>query len=520
MQAAISSDPRLALIEAELARRYTATRALQQAVRATLWRPEPTNAPQCMAYESLADIVGFGGAAGGGKTDLSLGKALRKHRVAAIFRREATQLTGIIDRLTGILGGRDGYNGQEKIWRLPELGLQIEFGSVPNPGDETKYQGRPKDLLVIDEASNFLEAQVRFLMGWVRTTDPTQHCQVLMCFNPPTTAEGRWIVEFFAPWLDPKHPMPAAPGELRFFASIEGKDVEVASGEPFTHKGELITPRSRTFIPSRVTDNPHLMGTNYMATLQALPEPLRSQMLYGDFNAGVQDDAFQVVPTAWVEAAQARWTKPHSLTVMDSLGIDVARGGKDNTIIARRHGAWFDEALVYPGTATPDGPTVAGLSVAAARDRAVHHIDVVGIGASPYDFLKQAGVQVVGVNVGEGSGAKDISGLLGFANLRSELWWRMREALDPKNNRGIALPPDRQLLIDLCAPVWRPVGGKVQVESRDEIIKRIGRSPDWASAYILALIDTPKILEVNRHGARGAHDAKRGGHDPYAKRLG
>ena len=35
-----------------------------------------------------------------------------------------------------------------------------------------------------------------------------------------------------------------------------------------------------------------------MATLQSLPEPLRSQMLYGDFNAGTEDDSMQVIPTA------------------------------------------------------------------------------------------------------------------------------------------------------------------------------------------------------------------------------
>jgi hypothetical protein len=67
---------------------------------------------------------------------------------------------------------------------------------------------------------------------------------------------------------------------------------------------------SRTFIPSRVSDNPYLMGTGYMTQLQSLPEPLRSQMLYGDFHAGVQDDPWQVIPTAWVEAAMARWKRP------------------------------------------------------------------------------------------------------------------------------------------------------------------------------------------------------------------
>jgi len=453
-----------------------------------IWRP--ISAPQAMAYYSTADVVGYGGAAGGGKTDLACGKALTQHQRVMILRREATQLTGIIDRLTELLRGRDGYNGQERIWRLPRA--QIEFGSVPNLGDEAKYQGRPHDLLVFDEAANFLESQVRFLLGWLRTTTPGQRCQALLTFNPPTNAEGRWVVEFFAPWLDRKHPRPAKPGELRWFATIDGKELEVASGASFEHKGETITPLSRTFIPARVSDNPYLTGTGYMAQLQSLPEPLRSQMLNGDFQAGVEDDPWQVVPTAWVEAAQRRWKRPDKLPTMDSIGVDVARGGRDNTIIARRHGMWFDEPIVYPGAQTPDGPSVAGLTIAAMRDSAPIHIDVIGIGASPYDFLNNANQQVLGVNVAEKSLATDKSGRLRFYNQRSEYWWKFREALDPTSNTGLALPPSAQLLADLCAPTWTLAGSAILVEGRDEIVKRIGRSPDWASAYILALIDTPK----------------------------
>lgn len=473
-----------------------------------VWRPLP--GPQSMAYYSEADIIGYGGAAGGGKTDLACGKALTQHQKALVLRREATQLTGIIDRFTELIGSRDGYNGAERIWRLP--GRQIEFGSAPNLGDEVRYQGRPHDLLVFDEAANFLESQVRFLLGWLRTTTPGQRCQALLTFNPPTTAEGRWIVKFFAPWLDKKHPNPARPGELRWFAMIDGEEVEVPSGEPFRHGADLIKPMSRTFIPSRVSDNPYLMGTGYMATLQSLPEPLRSQMLYGDFNAGIEDDPWQVIPTAWVEAAQARWKRPDKLAPMDSLGVDVARGGRDNTIIARRHGMWFDEPLVYPGSATPDGPTVAGLTVAAKRDDAVVHIDVIGVGSAPYDFLNGAGQQVVGVNVAEAAVGTDKSGRLRFKNLRSELWWRMREALDPTNNTGIALPPSPELLADLCAPTWELSGATISVASREQIMEKTGRSPDYGSAYVLALMDTPKRATVEALGRR----RRRGEYDPYA----
>lgn len=487
--------------------------------------------PQTLAYESTADIVGYGGAAGGGKSDLVCGKALTKHKRVLVIRREKAQTEGILQRLGEIVGGTGGLNAQKGIWRVP-VGTcpLIEFGGLDNPGDERRWQGRPHDLKCFDEATEMREDQVRFIMGWTRTSDPTLHPQVIMTFNPPTTSEGRWVIDFFGPWLDKKHPNPAQPGELRWFTTIgDDQDYEVPDGRPFVlsatgefiydfdasdYKPEqVIQPKSRTFIPARVTDNKFYMASGYLSQLQALPEPLRSQMLYGDFNAGVTDDPWQVIPTAWVEAAMARWRMPDRKPRMDSVGVDVARGGKDNTVIARRHGMWFDIPLTYPGSQTPDGPTVAGLTIAAMRDAAPLHIDVIGVGSSPYDFLRDAGQQAIGVNVAEKATTTDKSGRLRFANLRTQLWWKFREALDPANNTGIALPNDSRLKADLCAPCWRLKGSEIQVESREEIIDRIGRSPDFAAAYCLALIDTPRLVDVPGYGQR---PEKRREYNPYA----
>lgn len=488
------------------------------------WRPLP--GPQSLAYYSEADVIGFGGAAGGGKTDLACGKALTQHERAMILRREGTELTAIIDRLQELVGHRDGYNGQERIWRLPRV--QIEFGSTPNANDEKKYQGRPHDLLVFDEAANFLEAQVRFLMGWNRSTTPGQKCQTLMTFNPPTSAEGRWIVQFFAPWIDKRFAgKRAQPGEIRHVGVVPGengvsRDIWVDGPEPFVivdglpcydfnpidySPQDIVKPQSRTFIPSRISDNPFLMNTGYLTVLQALPEPLRSQMLYGDFEAGMEDDPWQVIPTAWIEAAQARWTDRSPKGEMMSMGVDVARGGRDSSVIAKRHeGNWYDRLVKLPGKSTPDGQTLTGQVIAHRRDSAPIHLDVIGVGASPYDLLRTAKQQVLGVNVAEKSSGTDRSGRLRFINVRSELWWRLREELDPLNDTGIALPPDPELLADLAAPKWTMQGMRVKVESREEIVDRIGRSPDCASAVILAQLDTPK-LDVIKHKQRADNTA-------------
>lgn len=483
------------------------------------WVPLP--GPQTMAYTSEADVIGFGGAAGGGKTDLAIGMATTQHHRAQMFRREGPQLKGIIDRLAEILGSRQLINGNPPVYRDEDEDRQIEFNSMPNLGDETKYQGRPKDLLVIDEAANFLEQQVRFVKGWVRTTRPGQRTRTLLTFNPPTTAEGRWVIDFFAPWLDKKHALyPTEPGKLRYVYvdPKTGKDVWILddNGAPFVivhdercydfdpldyRPEEIIKPESRTFIPSRITDNPFLVSTGYMAQLQAMPEPLRSQMLLGDFEAGMEDDPFQLIPTKWVEIAQARWKERTPRGEMLAMGVDVARGGRDNTTLATRHKTpetdlWFDKLKIHPGKETPDGNTVAGLVIAERRDHAPIMLDVIGVGASPYDILVNAGQDVHGINVAEKANAMDRSGRLSFFNLRSQLWWQFRELLDPGADNGIALPPDPELAKELCAPRWELSGMTIKVESRDQIIERVGRSPDRATAVILAQIDYPKVRAI------------------------
>lgn len=467
--------------------------ALDSLLFAEKWLPLP--GPQTQALESLADVLLYGGAAGGGKTDLEIGAATTQHTRSIIYRREGPQLQAIIDRTAEIVGHRIGLNEQRGIWRIPESGgKQLEFGSCPHPGDETRYQGRPHDLVCFDEIPHFLESQFRFLMGWTRTSRPGQRTRVIACGNPPTDSDGLWILDYWAPWLQRSHPNPAKPGELRWFVRLPGEafDREVDSGTPFTHNGKLITPLSRTFIPSRVTDNPFLLGTNYEATLQALPEPLRSQMLEGDYTAGLQDDKWQVIPTAWVEAAQARWKPRDSRGRMDSVGVDVARGGRDSSVISRRHGTWFDELIRMPGKEAPDGPTVAGQVVTAVRDGAPVHVDVIGVGASVFDFLQQLNIQTEGVNNAAKSHATDKSGKLSFKNKRAELYWKFREMLDPTADNGIALPPDPKLKADLVTPRWKLTVQGIQIELKEEIVERLGRSPDDGDAVVLASIETPR----------------------------
>jgi hypothetical protein len=116
-------------------------------------------------------------------------------------------------------------------------------------------------------------------------------------------------------------------------------------------------------------------------------------------------------------------------------------------------------------------------------------VDVIGIGAGVYDKLRENKFNATAFNASEKSEHQDRSGEYGFINRRSEGWWTLREILDPSFGATLALPPDDILIGDLTAPHWRVVsGGKIQVESKDDIKERIGRSqPTAATRLMLAL---------------------------------
>lgn len=455
-----------------------------------LWMPHPENVPQTQAYITEADILYFGGAAGGGKSDLLLGLAATAHRKSIIFRREFSQLRELIDRSTEILAGTGAkYHQTFTRWLKMPGGRTLEFGAVQHEKDREKYKGRPHDLKAFDEIPDFTESQFRFLMAWNRTVDPHQRCRVVCAGNPPTHSEGEWVIRYWAPWVSEYHPNPAKPGELRWFAVLDGKDTELDGPSPVRHKGEIIWPTSRTFIPAFLSDNPYLRDTGYGTVLQNLPEPLRSQLLYGDFTRRKPDPEMQVIPTEWIRAAQWRWqsmSQPEG--PITHVGVDPSRGGADTTEIAPRIGNYYLQLLSYPGSAVPDGQTCADLveDILGPDLEATIHIDIISIGASAYDFLIEKDLDVIPINFTAKTDYTDKSELLEFRNVRAAAHWSLREALDPKDGDDLALPPGDELLADLAAPRCAPTTGGYLLEPKKNIRKRLGRSPGKGDAVVMA----------------------------------
>ena len=466
------------------------------------WLPNP--GPQTSAYYSEADELLFGGEAGGGKSDLLIGLALNEHKSSRILRRINQDVAELGDRLLEIVGSDDGFTKHPVTWRGPDRQL-IEFRGCELERDKQRFKGKARDFIGYDELADFLESQYVFINTWNRSVDPKQRCRIVGATNGPTTAEGLWITRRWAAWLDPNHPKPAKYGELRWYVTMDGQDVEVDGPGPHEVRGKQIRATSRTFIRSRLEDNPDLIETGYGDRLESLPEELRRVYREGDFTVGLKDDDWQVIPSAWVEASMQRWTEraPEGYA-MTAMAVDVAPGGGDKRVIACRYGGWFPK-LDVAREEDKDGRKTAAAVVTLRRDNCPVIVDLGGgWGGDTAIALKDNGIHVVTYMGLEPSSATTRDGKLRFVNRRAADIWKLREALDPTQEGGtaVALPPDPELKADLASFRWMLKPNGIQVESKEDIKKRIGRSPDRGEAVVMAV--APGDQAVKRGMTRSA----------------
>jgi len=158
------------------------------------------------------------------------------------------------------------------------------------------------------------------------------------------------------------------------------------------------------------------------------------------------------------------------------LGVDVARQGKDRTVIFRRQGWQSFEPIILAGANNMKVAAVVAEEIGKHNPQAVF-IDVGG-GGGVIDRLRQLGFSVVEVNFGSSAFSSR------FKNRRTEMWWGMREWL----RSGGAIPSQPLLRQELATPkFWHDAVGKVVLEPKDEIKKRLhgGASPDLADALAL-----------------------------------
>lgn len=202
------------------------------------------------------------------------------------------------------------------------------------------------------------------------------------------------------------------------------------------------------------------------------------------------DDA--VIPLELCEAAVYRDVEDSDV-YREVWGLDVARFGDDETALAKRKGnVQTEKVRIWRG----DTMETVGRVMSEYRDldplRRPSEIivDSIGLGAGVVDRLRELGLPVRGINVGE------IPSSGKYARLRDELWWRCRDWLD---NRDCRLLDDDKLIGELTGPKYKYASsGKIEVEKKDDMKKRGLKSPNRADAWNLTFAGGMERIEDHR----------------------
>lgn len=219
-------------------------------------------------------------------------------------------------------------------------------------------------------------------------------------------------------------------------------------------------------------------------------------------------DEDTVIPWEYMNSARGRdVTIPKNATRV--WGLDVARFGGDKNALVVRTARGIPEPPVY--WSGHDLMQTASRVHDKWRDTSESQrpelilVDVIGLGAGVVDRLKQLGLPARSVNVAEAPALKDR-----YMNQRAELWWKAREWFGSRDCTIPAPVPGVDEKVDpmelLCQELVVPKydfspSGKIRLESKTEMKKRIGYSPDIADAFILTFAKDLALLSGGRGGA-------------------
>ncbi len=201
-----------------------------------------------------------------------------------------------------------------------------------------------------------------------------------------------------------------------------------------------------------------------------------------------------VIPLYLIESSKTAWHDNKGDDPQLFLGVDPARFGDDQSAIAIRRGNKIFETHTVSGQSGDQLAKRVMKLVAQHRKPGeqdpIINVDVIGIGASCYDFLAlEDRVDVRPITSSEIAGLED-----DYRNVRVEMWFEFAEWL--KNGGGI--PPDGELESDLLMPLYFfDQKNRYQLESKKDIKKRLGRSPDRGDAAVLSTYEpVPRLVQV------------------------
>src|SRR5579859_8127653 len=251
-----------------------------------------------------ADIVVYGGAAGGGKTWALLLDALRYAAFspvrgfdAVLFRRTYPQIMlpgGMWDKANELYSNTRGgipYRSLPYRWEWAQHGTRITFSHLQYDQNVYDYQGSEIPYLGFDELTHFTERQFWYLLSRNRSTCGVRP-RVRATTNPDADS---WVKVFLAPWVDDTYPAPAQSGEVRWFYREGDTLIWLRPGQAVPRGLTHADLKSATFIEADIYDNPTLLTANpeYLANLKALPLVERQRLLHKDWHVRPSGNMFR-----------------------------------------------------------------------------------------------------------------------------------------------------------------------------------------------------------------------------------
>lgn len=225
----------------------------------------------------------------------------------------------------------------------------------------------------------------------------------------------------------------------------------------------------------------------------------------------VSEASSKLIPAALVKRAQQKQAFSTSSGLI--IGLDVARFGDDKSVFCFRRGRVVERFETFE---KKDSVALADIATRFLEDYQPQKLfmDIGASGAGVYDILIDRGfsAKIKGVFFG----AKAINPDR-YINKRAEMWDNVLTYLSQE--LPVSLPPDEVLFEDLTAvnKKYDPLG-RLQLESKEDIKKRLGRSPDKADALALTFAEPVKSIGQTEFFGAGS-DTIENLFSPYPKSL-
>ena len=407
------------------------------------------NALKSLKYSELC----YGGGVAGGKSILSLGLA---HKVAidypgsrpAVFRKNFTTIR------------RNTVPSLREVIKLDSCDNEVEIKR-----DSAVYKNGSEILFA--EADETKDPDFNKLKGLNITCAILEEGNELSfsAYNTIKTRVGRWNV------LNGEE----IPQFIIITCNPADNWVKDLFYDPWAN-GDLAD--SRYFLQSLPTDNPYNTKA-YLNSLDSLPEAEKQRYVLGNWD--FKEDPNQLITYAWFKQCinDQLEIDPKEPIV---LAIDPARYGDDSTLFYYMQGARELRVEEYNKQDTHE---TALLAITKMQELGIepHNciVDVVGLGAGVVDAMKHRGYKPVAF--GGGEKAESLPDFFKFKNKRVEAYWLLREDM----RRGDIEVKDHPLLKkDLTNIRYTSDEKIIKVEAKDELKKRLGRSPDYGDALSMA----------------------------------